>query len=231
MKYGQCWAFAGVVTTGVCCLYRRVWQVNVPQILTTDVFFSVARCFGIPCRTVTNFSSAHDTDVSLTTDVYLDENLEPIDYLNTDSIWYVLSPSFIAVRLLHHDDLSSTTQIDMRSTTFIFSMFWQFNVTHEFSETMWQPAPNLIVIPAFSAEPLVDSCLQICVGRGAPIPSVHPTLNSLCFMLLLCFASDTCVKCVELTSLFFFGKSTQRALNVFTPVPSNSRTQHNRERV
>ncbi|XP_063158109.1 protein-glutamine gamma-glutamyltransferase 4 [Candoia aspera] len=60
--YGQCWVFSGVLTT-------------------------VMRCLGIPCRSVTNFASAHDTEENLKVDIYLDEKGRKIDSLTTDAVW------------------------------------------------------------------------------------------------------------------------------------------------
>ena len=44
------------------------------------------RSLGIPCRSVTTFESAHDTDSSMTIDMHWNEDDEPMEDLN-DSIW------------------------------------------------------------------------------------------------------------------------------------------------
>ncbi|XP_058635407.1 protein-glutamine gamma-glutamyltransferase 2 isoform X2 [Onychostoma macrolepis] len=61
VKFGQCWVFAAVMCT-------------------------VLRCLGIPCRVVTNFESAHDTDHNLVVDEYFgDYGVRP--KRNKDSVW------------------------------------------------------------------------------------------------------------------------------------------------
>ncbi|KAG8192992.1 hypothetical protein JTE90_028112 [Oedothorax gibbosus] len=62
VRYGQCWVFSGVCTT-------------------------VCRSLGIPCRSVTCFVSAHDTDDSLTVDKYFDLEGNELPEFNSDSIW------------------------------------------------------------------------------------------------------------------------------------------------
>ncbi|XP_014217646.1 annulin [Copidosoma floridanum] len=62
VKYGQCWVFAGVLTT-------------------------VCRALGLPCRPVTNYESGHDTENSLTMDYFVDENGKMMEELNSDSVW------------------------------------------------------------------------------------------------------------------------------------------------
>ncbi|XP_049279488.1 annulin-like [Anopheles funestus] len=62
VRYGQCWVFAGVLAT-------------------------LCRALGIPCRIVTNFSSAHDTEASLTVDIYMDEEGNVMDNFSRDRVW------------------------------------------------------------------------------------------------------------------------------------------------
>ena len=46
--------------------------------------FSVCRALGMPCRSVTNFSSAHDTDQSMTIDYCVTKDGEKT---KEDSVW------------------------------------------------------------------------------------------------------------------------------------------------
>uniref|UniRef100_A0A3P8WTC8 protein-glutamine gamma-glutamyltransferase n=1 Tax=Cynoglossus semilaevis TaxID=244447 RepID=A0A3P8WTC8_CYNSE len=61
VKYGQCWVFAAVMCT-------------------------VMRVLGIPCRVVTNFNSAHDTNGNLVIEEYYSEKGEKLK-LSKDSVW------------------------------------------------------------------------------------------------------------------------------------------------
>uniref|UniRef100_UPI003AACCF21 protein-glutamine gamma-glutamyltransferase 2-like n=1 Tax=Centroberyx gerrardi TaxID=166262 RepID=UPI003AACCF21 len=60
VRYGQCWVFAAVECT-------------------------VSRALGVPCRVVTNFGSAHDTNANLLIEKHYDEDGERIS--GGDSIW------------------------------------------------------------------------------------------------------------------------------------------------
>ncbi|KZC05406.1 PREDICTED: hemocyte protein-glutamine gamma-glutamyltransferase-like [Dufourea novaeangliae] len=67
VNYGQCWVFAGTVTT-------------------------ICRALGIPSRVVSNLVSAHDANASLSVDRYYDKDNEELEYdpnniEGEDSIW------------------------------------------------------------------------------------------------------------------------------------------------
>lgn len=51
--------------------------------------FLVCRAMGIPARSVTNFASAHDCDGSITIDAHWTPEGQPLDELNSDSVWSV----------------------------------------------------------------------------------------------------------------------------------------------
>uniref|UniRef100_A0AAR2JQD2 Protein-glutamine gamma-glutamyltransferase 2 n=1 Tax=Pygocentrus nattereri TaxID=42514 RepID=A0AAR2JQD2_PYGNA len=61
VRFGQCWVFAAVACT-------------------------VSRALGIPCRVVTNYLSAHDTNANLVIERYVDENGQ-LQNISKDMIW------------------------------------------------------------------------------------------------------------------------------------------------
>ncbi|XP_075995044.1 protein-glutamine gamma-glutamyltransferase 2 [Genypterus blacodes] len=61
VRFGQCWVFAAVACT-------------------------VSRALGIPCRVVTNYASAHDTNSNLVIERYIDDNGQPLPS-SREMIW------------------------------------------------------------------------------------------------------------------------------------------------
>lgn len=70
-------------------MYINLDETEVEINYTNPLLRSVAVCraLGIPARSVTNFSSAHDTEGSITVDIHFDSKGEPIDEFNADSVW------------------------------------------------------------------------------------------------------------------------------------------------
>ena len=104
VRYGQCWVFAAVVTTCKNRCSVNVDQISVKRTMTLISYirsciiclsgdcvkwrsFSVCRSLGIPCRPVTNYQSAHDTDGSITIDSHWNHKGEPLEKQNKDTIW------------------------------------------------------------------------------------------------------------------------------------------------
>ena len=89
VKYGQCWVFAGVVTTSkikadfLCLTFESMHFFR--QCL-------VCRALGIPCRCVTNYLSAHDTNKSMTVDKFLNMDGEETNVSELDTIFNEVGP-------------------------------------------------------------------------------------------------------------------------------------------
>ncbi|XP_034826384.1 annulin-like isoform X1 [Maniola hyperantus] len=62
VKYAQCWVYAGVLTT-------------------------ICRVLGIPCRPITGYDAAHDSQGSLTIDIIKDEDGNTLEEFTRDSVW------------------------------------------------------------------------------------------------------------------------------------------------
>ncbi|KAK3850176.1 hypothetical protein Pcinc_043099, partial [Petrolisthes cinctipes] len=78
VRYGQCWVFAGVLNTGgymhgVFPVVFFEWVLYCVMCMGPFRSAVVCRALGLPARVVSNFNSAHDTDISLTIDEYFDQ--------------------------------------------------------------------------------------------------------------------------------------------------------------
>uniref|UniRef100_A0A7M6DR73 PLAT domain-containing protein n=1 Tax=Clytia hemisphaerica TaxID=252671 RepID=A0A7M6DR73_9CNID len=89
VKYGQCWVFSAVTVTAM-------------------------RFLGIPCRSVTNFDSAHDTDANVTQDIFFDYDMNYDKERTNDSVWnfHVWNDVYMKRNDLEGDEFDGWQAID-----------------------------------------------------------------------------------------------------------------------
>lgn len=115
VKYAQCWVFSAVLTT-------------------------VSRALGIPCRSVTNFGSAHDNDGSNTIDIFQNPDGTKSDRYRSDSVWnyHVWNEAWIARSDLDDKGMSGWQAFDAtpQETSDV-----TYNVNDDFTRAMWTCGP------------------------------------------------------------------------------------------
>lgn len=105
VRYGQCWVFAAVACTGESLSLTLIWPFsNIYHVLHAQYkdqhaseyhwihrldfyFLSVSRALGIPCRVITNYLSAHDTNNNLVIERFVNEKGELMQ--SRDMVWWV----------------------------------------------------------------------------------------------------------------------------------------------
>lgn len=99
LQPSQVWTVLGVCS---CHVHRWLYREVSQRVKFSDQFYwtstkcvlfcaglPVMRVLGIPCRVVTNFNSAHDTNSNLVIEEYYSETGQKLNHTK-DSIWWVM---------------------------------------------------------------------------------------------------------------------------------------------
>ena len=128
------------ILRGVCHVVMKAELfyklVDLVLIIAFHLILAVLRAIGIPTRSVTNFSSAHDSDASMTIDFHFDEDGKPIKELD-DSIWWVIL--FHLLYVIHYSYSHCANSFILLASLFMLKIV--FIGPHEPNNLLFLPNP------------------------------------------------------------------------------------------